>query len=111
MRGFEEGREMTERIRIFTRGTQWLDWQNVNCCLCKKSATKLDWEKDEISFECDLEQALADASLADGTVSAEQAKRLGYDHEKYVWPCTEIEWTDEHKRECFENEHQERIFA
>lgn len=62
-------------------------------------------------FDCDIEQALADASLADGTVSEDQAKRLGYDKEKYVWPCTEVDWTDEWKKECFERKHQERMFT
>ena len=102
---------MSDRIRIFSSGPQWVDWQNCNCCRCYKSINTEDEVWDTADWKCDLEEALCYASISDGTVSAEQAKRLGFDCGRYVWPCSEVDWTDEWKTICYEREHQKRMFV
>ena len=106
-------REIKFRVRevhIFSCGNQWLDWETRNCCNCKKSINQK--EAVEAPFLCDIEQALNIASI-DGMVPEDIAKRAGYDPEAdtWAWACPEIEYTDEWKRERFEEEHQGRLFA
>jgi len=87
---------MTTRIRIFSNGSQYMDWQASNCERCKKAI----W-----TFEpptCPIQVALEEADFDDGTISEEIAKQSGYDKERYVWPCAEVEWTEEWKAECKE---------
>lgn len=91
------------RVRPFHCGTQYLDWENSNCCRCKKYT-------DDASG-CEIMQALAYASVSDGTVSPEMAERMGYKKGAYLWPCAEVDWTDEWTAECFEREHQEKMFV
>ena len=97
-------------VHIFSCGNQWLDWETRNCCNCKKSINQK--EAVEAPFLCDIEQALNIASI-DGMVPEDIAKRAGYDPEAdtWAWACPEIEYTDEWKRERFEEEHQGRLFA
>jgi len=98
-------------VHIFSCGNQWLDWETRNCCNCKKSINQK--EAVEAPFLCDIEQALNIASIDGGMVPEDIAKRAGYDPEAdtWAWACPEIEYTDEWKRERFEEEHQGRLFA
>lgn len=86
---------MTDRIYIFSNGSQYADWQASNCERCKKIE------------QCEIWFALDDALWDDGTVSQEIAKRAGYDADRYLWPCGEVEWTEEwkteHKRMIIDN--------
>ncbi len=81
-------------IKPFSNGTQYLDWQESNCVRCKK------FNPDEAKPElCNIDFELANAYLGNGSVSNKIAKRMGYDPDKYVWRCGEVEWTDEWKAE------------
>lgn len=91
---------MIEKIYLFSKGTQFMDWQGSNCCRCKKSVevwgTPNDWPT------CQIEEAILFASIDDGSVTEEMAARAGYNEDTklaYVWPCSEVEWTDEWKAE------------
>jgi len=73
----------------FSNGTQFLDWQECNCCRCKKYK---DWFIEELT--CDLQKAIEDSSCGDGTVSEEIYKRLGAGTGKYCWKCPEVDWDE-----------------
>ncbi len=81
------------RIHIFSNGSQFNDWSASNCLRCTK------WSGWDELPTCDIDMALGEAYLGDGTVSQEIATRAGYDPDKYVWPCGEVEWTEEWKEE------------
>jgi hypothetical protein len=79
----------SERIRIFSNGTEFSCWLENNCGDdCALACT--DWEDGEPI--CDLETALMDAYCSDGTISQEIATRLGWTPERRTvlgWPCAE----------------------
>lgn len=84
---------MTERIRPFSNGTQYGDWTSVNCERCAKGANYTvgpdEWPG------CEIEAALIEGYIGDGTVSSEIAERMHYQPGKYVWQCGEVEWTQQ----------------
>lgn len=88
----------TETIRVtpFYCGTQFMDWQESNCCNCKKYNPDPETGL-EIEGECTILDALGIAAIDDGTVSVEIAKRMGYGENAYIWQCGEVDWTEEHK--------------
>jgi hypothetical protein len=74
----------TGRIRPFSSETQYWDWQEANCCRCKKYTGQ--------DGSCDINDAISDAACGDGTVSAKIAKRMGYASPlAYCWDCPERE--------------------
>lgn len=74
------------RVSPFSCGSQWVDWQNSNCCQC----SRVDWtDPNDPKTECNLFDALSYASVDDGRISPELAARLGVDPKHYVWPCLE----------------------
>jgi hypothetical protein len=83
------------RQRPFSNGGQFMDWCASNCDRCVKSFND--------GGECDIEEALFIASIDDGTVSEDIARRMGYlkpdgtTSGAYGWPCTEVEWTEDWK--------------
>ncbi len=81
-------------IKPFSNGTQYLDWQSSNCERCKKYRD--DFKDPEA---CPIDLAIGEASVSDGKITNKMAKRMGYDPNKYVWRCGEVEWTDEWKAE------------
>jgi methylphosphotriester-DNA--protein-cysteine methyltransferase len=83
-------------VRIFSNGTQAMDWECANCERCKKHLPDGQWPT------CEIAAALAEAAMDDGTVSPEIAERAGHssDEMRYNWPCGEVEWTEEWKKEC-----------
>jgi hypothetical protein len=84
-----------DRERPFHCGTQAADWSCSNCDRCKKSAQA------EEPFRCEIQEAIAEAYMTDGTVSREVAARMGYvDCRQFLWACPEAEWTEEWKAEC-----------
>ncbi len=80
---------MTDRIQIFSTGSQYADWSTSNCHRCTK------WSGWNELPTCDIDMALGEAYILDGTVSQEIATRADYDPEKYNWQCGEVEWTEE----------------
>lgn len=78
--------ETTERVRLFSNGTQYMDWTCNNCDRCAKQAEP-DSSLDEVA--CEIERAMIWALLDDGTVDEGIAKRCGYDPDAYSWPCPE----------------------
>jgi hypothetical protein len=76
--------------RPFSCGTQYLDWQNNNCCQCRKYLVSSDGEVQEPY--CELEYAIAIACICDGTISGEHADRLGLPAKTWAgWRCREFE--------------------
>lgn len=72
-----------------------MDWEAINCGRCKKAAPA------EELPTCDIEYALGEALIDDGTVSEDIAERMGHlkNRGRYGWPCGEVEWTEEWKAE------------
>jgi hypothetical protein len=82
--------ETTNGVRVFSNGCQSADWDDRNCCRCKK------WNPDGKS-ECDIANALTVAYWDDGTVGKPIADRMGFVSldEAYTWDCPERETIDE----------------
>jgi hypothetical protein len=74
----------TGRIRPFSSGAQRMDWQDANCCRCKKYTGQ--------DGSCEIDDAISLAACGDGTVSAKIATRMGYASPlAYCWECLERE--------------------
>lgn len=86
------------RARPFHCGSQAADWTCSNCDRCKKQSPR-DAAFDEMT--CEIERAIGEAYMSDGTVSQEMAKRMGYDGSptSYLWQCGEWEPTEAWKIE------------
>lgn len=81
----------TIELRPFANGSQFADWQSCNCDRCTKSG-----DAGEIgSSQCEIFEALWNADMDQGQVSEDIARRMGLigNETRYVWPCTEVEWT------------------
>lgn len=86
------------RVRPFSNGSQFSDWEDRNCWRCKKSYHNNPPGKREdgydMPYNCELDEAITVAYLGDGTLSEEQGKRIGYtesDPPHYTWKCAEFE--------------------
>lgn len=87
---------MNERHQPFSCGSQFLDFQNSNCCRCTK------YNPEGIG-KCEIDNALLEAQFGDGSVSAEIAERMGFldnspprqEGFSYNWQCGEVDWTPE----------------
>ena len=86
---------MSDKVYIFSNGTQFMDWQSSNCERCKKSTFNDASIGVNDLPKCEIEYALMYALMDDGTVTEEIKKRSGYESSRYVWPCNETEWTKE----------------
>lgn len=87
-------------IRPFSNGSQYMDWETSNCERCKKGIIN------ELEYRCPIQKALSIAYIGDGQISDIMAKRMGISKETVntdVWPCGEVEWTEEWKKEYIEN--------
>lgn len=69
---------MSEKIKIFHNYGQYANWNMRNCLKCNKALPVL----------CDLFGALLANELE---VSNEDAERIGYAKDRYVWECPEKE--------------------
>lgn len=81
------------KFYIFSSGSQYGDWVASNCERCAK------YDVNDLPT-CEIDEALGLAYLDDGKVTPEIALRAGVNEEnanKYVWPCSEVEWTEEWK--------------
>ena len=72
-----------KKTRPFFCGTQVADWKCRNCYECAKG-----YADDAAKWNCDLELALDESFMCDGTLSDEHAKRMGACG-KYNWDCPE----------------------
>lgn len=81
-----------EKHYPFSCGTQFLDWTGRNCDVCAKA-----------SKGCEIEHAIMDAQIGDGSVPESIAERMGYlDHSPprsdgfhLTWPCKEFEGAED----------------
>lgn len=82
----------------FSCGTQYVDWTASNCERCKKYKYPVEEDTDP---PCEIDRALLMGFWGDGSVSREIARRMGYfkNKGKFVWQCSEVEWTEEWKEE------------
>ena len=83
---------MTTGVRPFSNGTEFMIWQEHNCCRCTKMAPG-DASLDEIT--CPIERAIVEAACGDGTVPQGIADRWASADEwgYFAPPCSEIEVT------------------
>jgi len=92
-------------VRPFHCGTQYFDWTESNCARCKKQSippeTFVGGFLTEPKYKCDLEKELCDSYIGEGTIPKEIADRMGHTKNKdnYGWMCSEVEWTEEWKKE------------
>lgn len=85
---------MNEPHRPFHCGTQFADWEDANCCRCKKYTPP-----DEGMPTCQIAHAFIEAMFGDGSVSTDIAERCGYldnspprqDGFSYCWRCKEFQ--------------------
>jgi len=87
--------EIVRKIRPFSNGTQYMDWEASNCGRCKKAATEEQLYNGDIP--CDIEKEVAYAACDDGTITEEIAERMAFTRRKYVWQCGEWDPTEEWK--------------
>lgn len=87
---------MSDKVYIFSSGSQYSDWVSSNCERCTK------YNKEGVS-DCEIETALLCAYFDDGKVAPDIAERAGANEEenagRYIWQCSEVDWTDEWKAE------------
>jgi len=76
----------------FSNGTEFMNFREINCWKCKKDYDERIM-KQGINILCDIEQALSEASVGDGTISDDIAKRVGLDVDYKDWDgkCLEFE--------------------
>jgi hypothetical protein len=82
---------MSDKVYIFSCGTQYADWVGSNCERCTK------YDANDLPT-CEIDEAIGMAYMDDGKVTEEIAIRAGYteeNHLRYVWPCSEVEWIEE----------------
>jgi hypothetical protein len=79
---------MSERIHLFSNGSQYLDWTANNCDRCTKAGDP----SEAGSSKCELFEAMHDAATDDGTVTPAIANRIGLldAGTRYVWACPEL---------------------
>ncbi len=79
-----------ESVYVFSNGSQYMDWQENNCCGCRKQAGP-DVSLDEMP--CEIERALSRAAVDDGRIPLLIADRCGATANKirYSWRCPERE--------------------
>lgn len=89
---------ITEKQVPFSNGSQGADWRESNCERCKK---RLDDFADTTEYRCEIQRAIDNAYMTDGTVSSEIGVRMGHSANPiaYVWQCPEVEWSEEWKAE------------
>lgn len=86
---------MSERVYPFSNGTEYIAWDSAYCWKCGRGPYRNydDPDAQQDGF-CDIFDALADAYLDDGTISAEIAERMG---DPWQQRCREFlaEWQPE----------------
>lgn len=83
-----------EPIHPFSNGTEFMCWNEYNCCNCKKY--NVDDSGQVVEPVCEIDQALLESMFGDGTISREMADRMGlersWDEGKPMlyWRCKEF---------------------
>lgn len=74
------------RIRPFSNGSQFADWENRNCDRCRLAP-----RGEFAQYRCPIQKALGLAYWDSGDVSQKIADRMGYKPEenRYTWDCPE----------------------
>ncbi len=80
---------MAERIGPFSCGSHFVDWKWRNCDRCT-----LRWTEGQ-GWKCEIEAALDNAYIDDGTVTQEIGKRLRFDGRWVAEDCKERVLTPE----------------
>jgi hypothetical protein len=63
------------RVRAFSNGSEWMDWQDRNCCQCKRYVYLPLSEK--VECDCPIYSALSLAACMDGTITGDVAAQYG----------------------------------
>lgn len=89
-----------ERVIPFSNGTEYMCWNEYNCCHCKKYHA--DDSGMVIEPVCQIDEALVESMFGDGKVSREMADRMGLKNRRsedggfyLYWRCNEF--VDEHE--------------
>jgi len=79
-------------IRPFSCGTQYADWENYNCCHCRKYPEEEQWQSVEGRAKmCPIALAMGGGYFT-GEISDEIARRASYPGPgPYNWRCGEFE--------------------
>lgn len=78
-----DGTGEQRRAYAFSSGSQFMDWHEENCVGCAKG-----YDENRRVWRCELEAAIDEASIGDGTVPIEAYRRLALDTGRR---CTEYE--------------------
>jgi hypothetical protein len=83
---------MSERISPFSCGSQMGDWETKNCANCHLQGYYRDEQRNDWAWRCDIQKAIGESYIGDGTVSEDIARRMGaIDNEtRYGWRCNEL---------------------
>lgn len=65
------------KVTIFSNGTEFMLWQDYNCCQCAKSVEVTDPDGTQLPT-CPIEYALILASIGDGLIEPEIKNRMNY---------------------------------
>ncbi len=76
---------MSERVRPFSEGSEFIDWKRRNCDRCT-----LRWQAGH-GYQCDIEAALDYAYLDNRTVRASIGERMGFSCQHVAEECPERE--------------------
>lgn len=92
-------------VRPFSNGIQFAEWQFRNCDQCSKR-----YDEDTRNHFCDIERALSEAYVGDGTVSESIGTRMGAIHYRgrFNWPCLEWEAAEDAGERCRKAHEQAR---
>jgi len=74
--------EQIERTRPFSNGSQHMDFESSNCDRCTK---RFDEESSPPRFRCEIQQAIGEAGMSDGTVNTSPGGETGSVNR---WPTT-----------------------
>ena len=80
---------MKNKIMPFSNGTEFMAWRDVNCETCVKDCPKDD-SGNFLDPLCDIETALALASVTDGMVCEDIAKRANLPWYEGAFRCSEL---------------------
>lgn len=81
---------VTERVTVFSNGTEYMSWRHVNCDQCKKDCPS-DGNGNFGDPLCDIEEALAFGSIDDGKIKKELADRANLPFDGGDIHCSEFD--------------------
>lgn len=69
---------MSKRMSPFANGSEFSDWLWLNCEQCPL------WSAVQLFPDCELHDALLDASIDDGTIDVSIAERIGFNERRHA---------------------------